>query len=323
MPGHNQSKIMIKSIQSSWFSNGNLMISGEYFVLAGAKALAVPLKAGQLMKVECHNNKQNVIKWKTNETGKPWFEADFSCNNLDITWSSDIDTALRLQKLLIEIQNLKPYLFSKNKSYLFTCDIDFSLNWGWGSSSTLISNLANWAGIDPFGLNNSVSSGSGYDIAASLAPAPIFFRINEGSHEVNPVVFDPPFKNQILFIYLGNKQSTSASVENNIPLVKRNKNMISFISDLTEQIAKSENIDEFERCIIEHEKILSITLNMTRIKEKYFNDFEGEIKSLGAWGGDFGMVVSRHNEIRVKKYFKDKGLETVFRFDKIVKTNRQ
>lgn len=93
--------------------------------------------------------------------------------------------------------------------------------------------------------------------------------------------------------------------------------------DLTEEIAKSENIDEFERCIIEHEKILSVTLNMTRIKEKYFNDFEGEIKSLGAWGGDFGMVVSRHNEIHVKKYFKDKGLETVFRFDKIVKTNRQ
>ena len=80
-------------------------------------------------------------------------------------------------------------------------------------------------------------------------------------------------------------------------------------------------MEEFIRCILEHEKIIARILNLIRIKEKYFNDFEGEIKSLGAWGGDFAMVVSPLDEMRVKQYFKNKGLETVFRFDEIIKTN--
>lgn len=310
---------MKQTIKSSWFSNGNLIITGEYFVLTGAKALAVPLKFGQLMKVECFNNNQNTIQWKTNELGKPWFIADLNCENLNITSSSDMEIASGLRKVLKKILNIKPDLFRKNMSYLITCDIDFNLNWGWGSSSTLISNLANWAGIDPFELNKKISPGSGYDIATSISPTPIFYQINKGNHEINPVVFNPVFKKFIWFIYLGKKQSTTTSIENNLKSVRMNKNLIPVITSLTGKIAKSKNMDEFIRSIVEHEKIISRTLNLTRIKEKYFNDFEGEIKSLGAWGGDCAMVVSPLNETLLKQYFKDKGLETVFGFDEIVK----
>ena len=51
---------------------------------------------------------------------------------------------------------------------------------------------------------------------------------------------------------------------------------------------------------------------------EYFNDFEGEIKSLGAWGGDFFLVATEWDEGKVKKYFDSKDLNIVFRYNDIV-----
>ena len=311
---------MKQQMQDTWTSNGNLIISGEYFVLTGAKALAVPLKFGQSMKVECIQNSGNTIRWKTNELGITWFTADFNCEDLNITSTSDVGTVLGLQKLLKRIRSIKPDFFRKGSSYIITCDINFNLNWGWGSSSTLISNLANYAGIDPFELNKLVSSGSGYDIAASLSPTPIFYQLKEGTQEINPVAFNPVFKNFIWFLYLGNKQSTSNSIEKYLRSVEKNKNLGPAITGLTDMIAKEEKIEEFIRYLTEHEKIIAGALNLTRIKEKYFNDFKGEIKSLGAWGGDFAMVISPLNEKVIKQYFNDRGLDIIFGFDEIVRS---
>ena len=310
---------MKTDIQTSLYSNGNLIISGEYFVLAGAKALAVPLKFGQGMKIDCQINEHNAINWKTMELGKTWFKAEMNCDSLKIKKTSDTVVALRLQRLLKAIQMLKPEIFIKELSYNITCDIQFNMNWGWGSSSTLISNLANWVGIDPFEFHKQVSSGSGYDIAASLSPVPLIYqKINE-NQLFDQVAFNPPFKEYISFVYLGRKQNTERSIEENIASVKKNKNMIPIINSLTEKISNEQNVNEFVRSIVEHEKIISTMLNMTRIKDKYFSDFKGEIKSLGAWGGDFAMIVSPLEQIYVKQYFKEKRLETIFSFDEIVK----
>ena len=307
--------------QTSWFSNGNLIISGEYFVLSGAKALAVPLKFGQEMKVDSFNNNSNTIQWKTKVLGKPWFEAAFSCKDLSIKNSSDKATASYLQELLTTIRKIQPGFISKKESHLIKCEIDFNLSWGWGSSATLISNLANYAGVDPFVLNRMVSSGSGYDIAASLARGPVFYQLNEENNETTPVAFNPPFKEFIWFLYLGRKQSTSSSIEKNLKSVKKNKNLIPLITDLTGKMASEENLKEFIRIITEHEKVISKALKMEKIRDRYFSDLDGEIKSLGAWGGDCVMVVSSLNETVIKQYFRKKGFDTIFRFDEIIKSN--
>jgi hypothetical protein len=55
-----------------------------------------------------------------------------------------------------------------------------------------------------------------------------------------------------------------------------------------------------------------------RIKEDRFPDFPGEIKSLGAWGGDFAMVVSKEEEKDLLSYFSGKGLNTLFSFEEII-----
>ena len=49
--------------------------------------------------------------------------------------------------------------------------------------------------------------------------------------------------------------------------------------------------------------------------EKLFNDFNGEIKSLGAWGGDFALVIGDLNSV---EYFKNKGYETIISFNSML-----
>ena len=46
-----------------------------------------------------------------------------------------------------------------------------------------------------------------------------------------------------------------------------------------------------------------------------FPDFDGVIKSLGAWGGDFVMVISNENPT---DYFMEKGYETVIPYEEMI-----
>ena len=65
----------------------------------------------------------------------------------------------------------------------------------------------------------------------------------------------------------------------------------------------------------EHEIILSHILEMKTIKESLFHDFNGVIKSLGAWGGDFILVASKENPTA---YFKSKGFETILTYEEMI-----
>jgi mevalonate kinase len=309
---------------STYFSNGNLLITGEYFVLTGATAFAVPLKYGQEMRIETGGNYQGRINWRVYELSRPWLSVDLDSGKLNINGSSSTDKALRLQKVLRAIKRQKPGLFGKERSYNIRCNVGFNLEWGWGSSSSLICNLASWAGIDPFQLNKLVSSGSGYDIAASASDSPVYFSINYGRHTITKGKFNPPFKKSVYFIYTGRKQNTQESIKRNLESVKKSSFSISsMISWLTEKITTENDVNEFMRYMAEHEKILSKTLGMPGIREKYFRDFEGEVKSLGAWGGDFIMAVYPGGEERLRNYFNIRGLNTIFRFEDIVKEGLQ
>ena len=44
-------------------SNGKFMLTGEYLVLKGATALALPLKLGQSLDVEVSEENENRIYW--------------------------------------------------------------------------------------------------------------------------------------------------------------------------------------------------------------------------------------------------------------------
>ena len=52
----------------------------------------------------------------------------------------------------------------------------------------------------------------------------------------------------------------------------------------------AETLQEFEAVIQEHESLISTLLGVPPIKNILFSDLPGEVKSLGAWGGDFCML---------------------------------
>ena len=73
--------------------------------------------------------------------------------------------------------------------------------------------------------------------------------------------------------------------------------------------------------MVEHEKILSKYLQRDPVKKIHFYDFDGAIKSLGAWGGDFVMAVSSLPSQDVKKYFNSKGYDFCLGYKEIIAEN--
>jgi hypothetical protein len=74
-------------------------------------------------------------------------------------------------------------------------------------------------------------------------------------------------------------------------------------------------VKKFASALQNHEIEMSTILETKTVKEALFDDFDGVIKSLGAWGGDFVMVISNDNP---KKYFKEKGYEIVIPYHEMI-----
>ena len=87
---------------------------------------------------------------------------------------------------------------------------------------------------------------------------------------------------------------------------------------MTYKISKARSLKKFNELVNKHEEIISQVIGKEKVKEKYFKDFDGEIKSLGAWGGDFIMAGSNVDEKNTYKYFRKKGFKTIFKFDQML-----
>ena len=307
-------------MQNQYYSNGKLLISGEYLVLQGAKALAVPLKFGQDLIVRSKPAYKNAkIFWKSYVGETLWFEMSVSLENFSIHFTSDILIANRLLKLIKNALVLNPSFLNTEEAYFVSTNLNFDKDWGWGSSSTLVNNIASWARVNPYVPLKTTFDGSGYDIACANAEGPLFYQLSEDDTLIESVTFWPTFKENIYFLYLGKKQSSNASVKAFKELGHKSTKTIQQISDLSEEFTKADNLVDFQKLLIEHEQILSGVLKKKRIKEELFPDFNGEVKSLGAWGGDFVMIASDITMEAVNNYFEEKGLKTLFTFAEIIK----
>ena len=89
-------------------ANGKLLLSGEYLVLDGAKALAFPTKLGQRMQISAKQDAPPGIHWVSKlEDGSVWFEGRFGKKN-NILTATDDAVAQQLVKLLLEATHLSP-----------------------------------------------------------------------------------------------------------------------------------------------------------------------------------------------------------------------
>ena len=299
-------------------ANGKFLLTGEYLVLKGALALALPLKFGQSLEVETLDFDEKHLQWEAFRPEGKWFSVTLNRDNLVNFSTDDPDKALRLSQILQSVKQLNPKAFEGN-DLSFTTRLDFNPNWGLGSSSTLIANLARWANVNPYQLLKLTFGGSGYDIACATAEQPIYYQLVDGEPIVDTIDFKPLFADHFFFIYQGQKQSSSKEIKaflakaNPVDLQKD----IEAVSEISRAVPKCESLDEFALLMQCHERIIARCIGQEPV-QKHFPDFEGVLKSLGAWGGDFILAATEWSETQVIEYFKGKGLEVILGYNDIV-----
>jgi mevalonate kinase len=305
-----------------YYSNGKLLLTGEYVVLDGATALALPTKFGQDLVLEPIQEPQVIWGSFTNQ-GECWFEAVFDLPKLRLvnaTFNSDKEgsaefIAETLQEILQEAKKLNPTFLSSGKGCMVKTQLTFPRDWGLGSSSTLINNIAQWAEVNPYELLGNAFTGSGYDIANAQHNRPIFYKRNGKKPYVQEVDFNPPFKEQLYFIHLNQKQNSREGIAQYKASKEVSKEEINRISDIAVEISKVKTLEEFELLIIEHEQLISKIVGLPPVKERLFPDYFGAIKSLGAWGGDFMLATGNEN---TPAYFKEKGYKTIRTYKEMI-----
>ena len=305
-----------------FYSNGKLLLTGEYLVLDGAKALALPTKFGQNLIVEKIAEPQLIWGSFTN-TGDCWFEAVFDLPKLRLvsaTFNSDKEgsadfIAETLLEILEEAKNLNPNFLNVDGGYIVKTKLTFPRNWGLGSSSTLINSIASWAKVDAFKLLWNSFKGSCYDIACAQNNTAIFYQIKDKNPIIEQFNFNPIFKENLFFVFLNKKQDSKKGIAKFRESQKDFSDELKRISELSDAFLVAESLLDFEKLIIEHEQIISSIIKINPVKDKLFPDYFGEIKSLGALGGDFVMVTG--NE-KTPSYFKNKGFEIVISYSEMI-----
>ncbi len=308
-------------MHTNYHGNGKLLLSGEYYVLDGALALALPTNVGQKLKVSYASSEHRVLHWKSYDNdGQLWFEAKFDVDTFECLDNYVSQKSLLLQKILRMARLLSKNFLKANQYVLVETYLEFPRLWGLGSSSTLIYNIAKWANVNAFELLFTTMGGSGYDIACANAEKAILYeKPKVGNPNATEVEFNPPFKDKIYFVYLGKKQSSSEGIDYYKSLTQQKDELVAKLTTITHKFLTVQKLSEFDELIREHETIIAQSLKMTRVKETQFADYWGEIKSLGAWGGDFILVTSEKSKTETQNYFLEKGLNVFLTYEEIIK----
>ena len=295
-----------------YYSHGKLLLTGEYVVLDGAKSFALPTKKGQALEVVPQD--QSNVEWQSILHNKNvWLDY-----NLDLPLTKNKEQQdpilLRLQEILIEAKRLNPSILENGIS--FKSILEFNKDWGLGSSSTLINNIAQWAAIDPYKLLKNTFRGSGYDIACANSKTPISYQLINDAPEVTEVAFNPIFKESIFFVYLNRKQNSRESIQHYRNVAPENLQLaIQEISQITTTLIDCDSLSHFEELLETHEHIIASLIKSPTIKEQLFSDYPKTTKSLGGWGGDFILATGTEKE---KAYFKNKGYTTIIPFTEMI-----
>lgn len=298
-------------MKHSFYSHGKLLLSGEYAVLDGATALAVPTRLGQWLHVEITGT--DGMEWQSqNPDGSSWFTTRFQRD--DFAHPAPLDTfpsgiKERLLYMLRAAVTLNPEFAKRLIGTRVVTQLEFPREWGLGSSSTLISNLALWAETDPYTLLEATLGGSGYDIAAARSSGPFLYTLGEGGIPiVQPSSFDPVFAGEIFFVYLNQKQDSREGISRYRNRPKPSADLLKTVTGFSLQLANAPDLTSFRRSLDAHEALLGEILGMEPLKKRLFPDYPGSVKSLGAWGGDFILATGSPED---QDYFRQKGYSVI------------
>ena len=297
-----------------FYSNGKLLLSGEYAILDGAEGWAIPTKFGQSLTVT--NTDTRKLSWESFDAdGTLWFKGTYELKSLKEVSTTDSEISKNLIKILSEAQQLSPNFLLNEDGFSVKTSLTFPRDWGLGTSSTLINNLSIWANIDPYALLAKTFGGSAYDIACAQNNVPIIFQLKDKTPLIEIAPQTPPFTNSLFFIYLNQKKNSREAITAYRGLPINKDKLTQQISNITRSMIASKQLFVFEDLMYLHEQTLSKALGITPIKEQLFSDYTGSIKSLGAWGGDFVLATGNKE---APAYFKSKGYPIVIGYSDMI-----
>lgn len=300
-----------------FYARGKLLLTAEFMILHGAKSLAVPLTKGQSLELQPKKD-PGQFRWMAMYNREPWFETTLGLPDLEIADSTSQSKSENLVNMLRRILEIKPGFAEKMLQHDVTTHLEFDPAFGFGSSSTLTSLLAQWAGVDALQLHFRISRGSGYDVACATAESAILYQVVREMPVIESVDFEPPFMDNMWLVYLGEKQDSSRSVAaflNNYLLDHKD---IELYSRLTSEFLRAQDMHEMGAVIEEHEQHLSEILRMPVLRNERFPDLQGYAKSLGAWGGDFALLVTDWSSEQIASYLPGKGIDQWFAYKTLV-----
>jgi len=298
-------------------AHGKLLISAEYMVLYGSRALAVPLKKGQRLQT-IRSEDRKLFAWNAYYEDDPWFSADFNPSTLGVVATTDQEKAGYLQRLLKACIQLDPAFQSELFDWDVETRLDFSPDWGLGSSATLTALVAEWADVNPLDLHFMVSEGSGFDVACAITDSAIIYSLLDDGPHYQPVLFNPPFADQLYFVWLGSKQQTANHVEEMAGQLSPDPEKIGYFSNLTRGMLEAGELYDFRILMEEHESKVSELISLDRVSETRFPGLLGSVKSLGAWGGDFVMIATEQDPDALYNYLDNLGFTTRFRYKDLI-----
>ncbi|MBL7790276.1 MAG: hypothetical protein JNL75_10650 [Chitinophagales bacterium] len=291
---------MIQELLYQKKANGKLLITGEYFVLDGATSLAIPSRYGQTLTVKSSPD----FSWKSYDSlGNLWIKlTDERANS---------DSGKKLMEILHSIDGFE----LKNS---FEMEMDFPRDWGLGSSSTLIALLADFFKVNPYELNERMFKGSGYDIACAFSQTPILYsNQSKFNPQIHSIQISDTIKQHCYFVYLNKKQDSREGIQLYRKLGKEKSTFIHEISSITKELIEKQNLQDWVYLLGKHEEIVSRTLSLPRAADIVLKGLPFFSKSLGAWGGDFAMILTEDSIENVKKELFNNKIDMVFNYQEL------
>lgn len=337
-----------------YHARGKLLLTGEYVVMHGALALACPTRRGQSMYMAPH--RPACIHWKAfTPRGDVWLAVEWNClgmikeitkeagnqflepeglmpSKLLVLQNKGAGTEAAVSRLeswithamLLSHQTNPEYFHDqidrvKAEGISVETYLEFEREWGLGSSSSLISLLAQWWGCRPMELHAATQGGSGYDQACATASGPIHYQLLAPAlrPHAQPIAFQPDFHEHLLFVYTGKKQSTDHSIRQFGQRSTAAETCLQEISECTHQLTFATDLKTFMEIMHRHERIMSGLLGEEPIQSARFSGFPGQTKSLGAWGGDFILAATSEPE-HAKVFLTNNGFSVIFAFHELL-----
>ena len=302
-------------MSKNFFAHGKLLLTGEYVALDGALAIAFPTRRGQRMQVEKVDVSDKLIWSSYDVQNQVWLGGIWNTENQ--TWESVSDKVRAdfLKKIFIYLQS---DLQLDIAGYEVKTYLEFPGKWGLGSSSTLVSLIAQWLEVNPYKLLQNSFGGSGYDVACATADTPITFQIQQNNIEVKSIQLSEELTKQIAFLFLEKKQNSREGISHYLSLKEDKMSAIQEVTAISEAILQTTDIVEFESLLTAHEEVIAQLMGYEKVKDLLFPDYNGVVKSLGAWGGDFALITYDGDFEIVKEYFSQKGYETLIPYHELI-----